>query len=511
MIGIVAILALTLPLTAQEKIDLTGIQKIRQNSLSETSKVAEYALGLSDLNGPRLSNSPGLKKAMDYVKAELNKIGVTDVRYEPWGTFGRGWQLEKLYVAMTAPYYSPLIAYAKTWTPGTNGVVSGEPVFVKIDTEADFDKYRGKLSGKIILKGDERAETPHFTADAKRETEETLKEMERNPLVVSGQTPSGNFDFASWRARFALSRKINDFLKSEGVAVVIETGTKGDDGTVFVQGGGSQTIGSKDVPPTLMMATEHYNRLLRLVKNDRAPKLDIEVKTSFFDQDTLGYNLVADIPGSDKKLKDELVLLGGHLDSWHGSTGATDNAAGSAVAMEAVRILKQSGVETKRSIRLLLWSGEEQGIFGSSGYVKNNVYDVEKKAKLKDYEKISAYYNLDNGSGKIRGIYAQSNDAVVPIFEDFLKPFNDLDANTVTIRNTGSTDHVSFDRVGVPGFQFIQDELAYGSRTHHSNMDDYDHLVIADLKQAATIMAGFVYLTANRADKLPRKALVERK
>lgn len=491
---------------AQENIDLSAVQKIKNSALTE-SKVMDYALGLSDLNGPRLSGTPGLKNAMEYAKSELIKAGIKNVRLEPWGTFGRGWQMEKVYVAMTAPYYSPLIAYPKAWTPNTNGLISGEPLFVQIESENDFDKYRGKLSGKIVLRSNEREVIPHFEPDAKRKTDDQLNDMKDHPLLDNAAArPFGNQP--SRAAIRELNRKINAFFKSEGVALIIETGTKGDDGTVFVQNGGSYEIGGETGLPNLVMATEHYNRLVRLVKNDRHPKLDVEIKVSFFESDSIGYNLVAEIPGSDKNLKDEIVMLGAHVDSWFASTGATDNASGSAVVMEAMRLLQNTGLAPKRTVRMVLWSSEEQGLFGSNGYVNKNVYDTKNKTKLKDYDKISAYYNLDNGGGKIRGIYAQSNDAVVPIFEQFLKPFNDLAANTVSIRNTGSTDHASFDRVGIPGFQFIQDDMAYGTRTHHSNMDDFDHLVRADLVQSSMVMAGFVYFTANRPEKLPRKVFI---
>jgi hypothetical protein len=339
--------------------------------------------------------------------------------------------------------------------------------------------------------------------------------------------------------RLALNLKAAKFLLDEGAAVAVDNSFGGSGGTLFVQGA---TV-AQDVPanpmeiftsrnrpqpqqkesesrmlPQMTMATEDYNRLVRMIKQGVTPKMTVNIQAQYHDEDLMGYNTVAEIPGTDPNLKAEIVMLGGHLDSWHSSTGATDNAAGCAVAMEAARILIASGLKPRRTIRVALWSGEEQGLHGSREYVKQHFGEMKSAAPVQgqpsapgelvkgaDYEKLSAYYNLDNGTGKIRGVYMQGNSAVKPYFESWLAPFGDLGAKTLTLSNTGGTDHLSFDRIGLPGFQFIQDEIEYDTRTHHSNQDNYDRLQVEDMKQAATIMAAFVYQTAMMDEKLPRK------
>jgi Zn-dependent M28 family amino/carboxypeptidase len=281
-------------------------------------------------------------------------------------------------------------------------------------------------------------------------------------------------------------------------------------GTYFTSNGASYAPDAKPVLPEMEVAAEHFGRIARLLEANVEVEVELDTKTQFLD-DLTGYNVVAEIPGTDKKLKSELVMLGGHLDSWHAATGATDNAAGTAVMMEAVRILQAAGLKPRRTIRIALWGAEEQGLHGSKNYVKKHFGDPESMKLLPDHARLSAYYNVDNGTGKIRGVYLQENSAVRPIFEAWLKPFHDLGARTVTLRNTGGTDHLSFNAVGLPGFQFIQDDIDYDTRTHHTNMDTYERLQEDDLKQAAVIVATFVYHTAMREEKLPRKTLPEAK
>jgi Zn-dependent M28 family amino/carboxypeptidase len=305
-------------------------------------------------------------------------------------------------------------------------------------------------------------------------------------------------------AQMRIAQAAGRMAREEGAAAIIEP-SQGTDGTVFVAAGGSQMITSTPPPPSVVVSVEQYNRMVRILKKDLPVSLEIEIQAEFHAEDTMGYNVVAEIPGTDKALKDEIVMLGGHFDTWHGGTGATDDGAGCAVAMEAVRILKAIGVQPRRTIRIALWDAEEQGLIGSREYVKNHFYDRVKKEKKPEYDRLAAYFNYDNGSGKIRGVFAQGNLAVMPIFEEWLKPFHDLGAATVTGRTTGGTDHLSFDGVGLPGFQFIQDELEYDTLTHHSTMDVYDHASRSDLMQSATIMAAFVYNAAMRDTKLPRK------
>ncbi|SMO54723.1 M28 family metallopeptidase [Solitalea koreensis] len=488
----------------EEKVDLEMVSKIRNEGLNN-SKVMDIAFNLTDVSGPRLSGSSGLKNAQNWAQEEFAKWGLHNVQLEPWGDFGRGWEIEKSYAAMTLPYYQPLIGTPKAWTQGTNGLLKGKVVLVTIKMDSDFADYKGKLHDKIVILDNEIEIKPHFTADTKRYEDKDLEEMAafKMPAQSNQAAPKPRVT-QDFRTRVALG-KLRDFCKEEGAVLIISGGTRGSDGTYFTSNGASYALDAKAVLPEFEMAAEHYQRILRLLNAGKTVELEFDTKTRFLQDDVKGYNVIAEIPGTDKKLKSELVMLGAHLDSWHAATGATDNGAGSAVVMEAMRILKALNIKPRRTIRVALWSSEEQGLLGSKGYVKAHLANKETLALLPEHEKLSAYYNLDNGTGKIRGIYTQGNTEAVPIFAKWLESFKDLDASTVTLKNTGGTDHLSFDAVGIPGFQFIQDEMDYGTRTHHTNMDTYDRLQADDLKQAATIMATFVYNTAMRNEKMPRK------
>jgi hypothetical protein len=479
--------------------DLHVISQIKLEAFSN-SKAMATLFQLTDVIGPRLTGSQGMKTAEKWTRKQLEDWGLKNAHIEAWGGFGKGWEIEHCYVAMTAPYYQQLIAVPKAWTPGTNGMMKAEAVLVKIDAEQDIEKYAGKLHGKIVVMASDGDARPNFTADAKRMSEEELLNLQKDPHI---STDADN-RITQGRPRIVPREKKDMFLRSQG-AVAILNARRGTMGTVFTTNGASRSWNAPPVLPELEMGIEHVGRLQRLLNEGKQVILELNIQTRFLTKDSTEYNVIAEIPGTD--LKDEVVMLGAHLDSWHGATGATDNAAGCVVAMEAVRILKAIGVKPRRTIRIALWSGEEQGLLGSRGYVKNHFGD-RKTLKLKpEQKKISVYYNLDNGAGKIRGIFLQGNDAARPIFEAWLNPFKDLGANTVTIRNTGSTDHISFDEVGIPGFQFIQDPLEYGSRTHHTNMDTYDRINENDLMQASVIMASFVYHTAMRDHMIPRKTL----
>ncbi len=486
---------------AQEKTDWSAIQRIRQEGLNN-SKIVDTMIYLCDIYGPRLAESPEYRRAARWAVGTLKEMGLVNAAMEPWGTYGRGWELKKFYAAMTAPQYMPLIAFPKAWTPGTGGVVKGDAVLINVKKAADLDQYKGKLKRAVVLTQGERDLPISFEPGAHRYTEAELKELEAAPEPGARSPYAGRME--EYQARLQLQTAVNKFLLEEGAAVTLEP-SQGKDGTVFVASGGSQSLNAPATLPAAVVAVEHYNRLVRILQKGLPVSLEIEIDAAFTDKDTQGYNIVAEFPGTDKKLKDEIVMLGGHFDSWHAGTGATDNGAGSAVAIEALRILKAAGVQPRRTIRIALWDAEEQGLIGSREYVKNHFYDRSKKEKKPEYDKLAAYFNLDNGSGKIRGIYTQGNLAVRPVFEEWLKPLHDLGAATVTGRNTGGTDHLSFDGVGLPGFQFIQDELEYDSLTHHSNMDVLDHVSRGDLMQAATVMAVFVYDAAMRDEKLPRK------
>lgn len=497
-------------LKAQETPDPAVVAKIRDQAFNH-SQVMNIAFYLTDVSGPRLTNSPGYFRAANWVKGTLGQWGLSNAALEPWGDFGSGWELDKSYLALKLPYYQPIIAYPKAWTEGTNGPVTGNVVLVDAKDSAGLEAYRGKLKGKIVLFPNNDTIKQPFEAESRRYEDSDLVKLAEPeaPRVRRGRPDSAMM--ANFRARGAYARYQAGFLKGEGALMTLSMGVRGKDGTLFVQGWGGNAQNLPAGITDMVIAAEDYHRIQRLVKAGIPVELEGEVKSHFVDNNgnKQGYDVVGEIPGTDPTLKDQLVILGGHLDSWHSSTGATDNAAGSAVMLEAIRILKELNIHPKRTIRIVLWSGEEQGLFGSRGYVKNHFGDVATMQLKPEQAKVSAYYNLDNGSGKIRGVYLQGNDAVRPIFAAWLTPFQDLGASTLTIRNTGSTDHVSFDAIGIPGFQFIQDPLEYSTRTHHSNMDSYEHLVPADLQQAAAIVATFVYQTAMRDQPLPRKPLPE--
>ncbi len=519
ILTIIPALLFVLQLSAQEKLDMDMLGKIRKEGL-ENSQVMDIAFHLTDANGPRLTSSPGFFRAANWAKNQLAQWGLVNAALEPWGTFGKGWELKKSYVAMTAPYYRPLIAFPKSWTMGTKGLKNAEVLLIDAKDSTDLVKYEGKLGGKVLILY--RADTlkQSFKPDAERYTDEELEKMAKaEPQQQRQFQPGDTAAQRRFREQFQRNRGpmrtltlLRDMAMKEGAVAILST-SRGQDGTVFVQGGGSYAAGAPENFLDIVLAMEDYLSLQRVVKAGIQVKLDLDVQTEFSNPDSKAYNIVAEIKGTDPKLKDELVMLGGHFDSWHGATGATDNAAGSAVMMEAVRILKALGVKPRRTIRIALWSGEEQGLLGSRAYVKNHFAEVDtatKKWILKpEYDKFSTYFNIDNGTGKIRGIYLQGNEKESDIFRQWFEPFKDLGATTVTISNTGGTDHQSFDGVGLPGFQFIQDPIEYDTRTHHTNMDTYDHLIPADLKQIATIVASFVYNAAMRDDKLARKPMPE--
>jgi len=490
------------------KIDIDALGKIRMEGL-RNSKVMDIAFHLTDVSGPRLTGSPGFMRAANWAKDELTKMGLVNANLEPWGEFGKGWQQEKCYVAMTAPYYVPFIAIPRAWTGSTpnRDLFKGNIVMVKAKDSVELMKYEGTLKDKIVMTWSAAELKPSFNADAERFSDSALAKM---VVSTSGTRPRQQGDSvqrAAMMSRFAFQRKMSDFLAKEKPALVLSMNANGNDGTVFVSGGGKYTKDAEEGPAMVMLSSDDYMRLQRLIEAGTPVELEADVRTKFFTDDLNGYNVIAEIPGTDPLLKEEVVMLGGHLDSWHGATGATDNAAGCAVMMEAVRILKATGLKPRRTIRIALWSGEEQGLLGSRNYVKTHFADPATMELKEAHKEISAYYNLDNGSGKIRGIYLQGNKIAADPFTQWFAVLNDPGTKTVTIENTGGTDHLSFDAVGIPGFQFIQDPLEYDTRTHHTNMDTYDHLVADDLKEAAVTVAAFIYNTAQRSEKMPRKEL----
>ncbi len=516
------------------------IAKIKEEG-SKNSQVMKTLSYLTDVIGGRLTNSPSMKRANEWTRDEMKKWGMQNAKLEAWGPFGRGWSLNNFTAQVVEPQAIPVIAYPKAWSPSTKGAITGEVVFFDAKTDEDFAKYKGKLNGKIVLMSPLREVKAEDKAMMARYTDEELMKMAEAPDPATVQRPQRT-DQPQMSPQqmerlkgFLTSLKAMNFIIAEGAAVIVDSSSRGSGGTLFVQGANvAQEVpenpmelftrrGDRLSPqdkaaeskmlPQMTMATEDYNRLVRMIQFGEKPKMTVNIDAKYHDEDLMGYNTVAEIPGTDPKLKDEIVMLGGHLDSWHSSTGATDNAAGSAVAMEAARIIMASGLKPRRTIRVALWSGEEQGLYGSRAYVKQHFGEMKGEGanrelvKTPEYEKLSAYYNLDNGTGRIRGVYLQGNSAVAPIFKQWLMPFADMDAKTITLSNTGGTDHLSFDGIGLPGFQFIQDEIEYDTRTHHSNQDNFDRIQADDMKQAATIMAAFVYQTSMMDGKIPRKVM----
>ncbi|MGA7752282.1 MAG: M20/M25/M40 family metallo-hydrolase [Candidatus Sulfotelmatobacter sp.] len=503
-----------------EKVDLETISRIRYEGF-HNSQVMSFASGLMDSIGERLTGSPNMKRANEWTRDQLTEIGLSNAHLEPWGPFGRGWANQYVNVRMTSPDIVPMIAYAKAWTPGTSGVVSSKCIRANIEKKEDFEKYRGKLAGMIVIFGPDAEVKPITEAPFKRLTDDDLAKI--GEYEIPGERPP--FRISEMLRRRQFMKDLNQFLADEKVVAVIDhsRGTAGG-GTVFVQSGGSYRPGETTTVPQLTMASEHWSRIARLLDQKKDVTLELNVTNTFYDDDPMQYDTIAEIPGTDKK--DEVVMLGAHLDSWHAGTGATDNGAGTIVMMEAVRILKALDIKPRRTIRIGLWSGEEEGLLGSQGYVEQhfgsrpamddpNMKGIPTLLRREagpvtvkpEQAKLSAYFNVDNGSGRIRGVYMQENEAVAPIFEAWMKPFKDLGMTTLTMRNTGGTDHLSFDAVGIPGFQFIQDPIEYETRTHHSNMDVYDRLQPEDLKQISVIVASFVYDAAMRDQMLPRKPI----
>ena len=564
------------------------IERIKDEGMNR-SQVMQTLSYLSEVIGPRLTASPAAKRANEWTRDTLAKWGLQNAHLEAWGPFGRGWTLKHFSAQVVEPQDIPLIAYPKAWSPSVKvtpevantpspkskknmslsppaqppgSVVTADVIYLDAKNEADLDKYKGQLKGKIVLISQPVEVKAVFDPLGTRRDEKNLLALANANPPGPGGGFGGGGGGGGGRGGAGLTQqerqqqlfqqtvftaKRMNMLVDEGAAVAVDVSPRGTGGTIFVQ----QATVAQPIPksaeemrtlarlnyydpkaeakmiPQVTVAVEHYNRMIRMIQQGEKLKMTVDLQVEYQDQDNMGYNTVAEIPGSD--LKDEIVMLGGHMDSWQAGTGATDNGAGVAVALEAVRILQTVGLKPRRTIRVALWTGEEEGLLGSHAYVAQHFGKLEggagqfgggggfgggdgggnrtpsKLTTLPEYEKFSGYFNLDNGTGKIRGVYLQGNNAVRDLFKQWLLPFGDLGASTITISNTGGTDHQSFDGIGLPGFQFIQDEIEYGTRTHHSNQDVFDRVQADDMKQAATIMAAFVYNTAMRDDKLPRK------
>ncbi|MDQ3687583.1 MAG: M20/M25/M40 family metallo-hydrolase [Acidobacteriota bacterium] len=515
------------------------VERIKDEAANR-SQVMQTLSYLTDVIGPRLTNSPNMKRANNWTRDKLAEWGLSNSHLEAWGPFGRGWSLERFSASVVAPQAIPLIAFPKAWSPGTNGPLSAEVVYFDAKDEADLQRFKGKLKGAIVLTAPTREVKARFDAPGTRLTDKELLQLADAPDPVS--RPSRRFQLNAERlAAFKFSAQKLQFLTDEEAALLVDSSRAGDGGTIFVQSASVPqpfdpsptalfnprvSAWDKSAPrilPQIVVAAEDYNRMARMIRQGEKLRMTIDLAVKFHDEDLMGYNTVAEIPGTD--LRDEVVMLGGHMDSWHSGTGATDNAAGVAVTMEAVRILKALNLQPRRTVRIALWSGEEQGLFGSRAYVAEHFGTLgdgsattsttammggqsPKVNPKPGHEKFSVYFNLDNGTGKIRGVYLQGNEAVRPVFRGWLAPFREMGATTLSISNTSGTDHLSFDAVGLPGFQFIQDEIEYETRTHHSNQDVFDRIQADDMKQASAIMAAFIYNAAMTDEKLPRKPMV---
>lgn len=499
-VGAVACVTLAVPAAAQEPVDHATIERIKAEAMQH-SQVMETMSWLTDVYGPRLANSPNYRKAADWTSTQLKQWGLTNVHYEAWTGFGRGWENSRFSLQAVGANSFPIIAYPRAWSPGTDGPVTGDAVLVQIDSAADFAKYRGTLAGKFVLTTPARTAPDSLVNRPMRLSDSALRALAEPPLPTPPrQGPPPGFNQGAFR--FANERMV--FLAREGVAGVLLQ-ARGQEGTVFTDNGYPRSDTATAVPPTVHVASEQYGRIARMLARKVPVSLELDMRNVFHKADSNTFNIVAEIPGTDPALKAEVVMLGGHFDSWHAGTGATDNAAGSAVMLEAVRILKALGLKPKRTIRIALWGGEEEGLFGSRAFARQHYRDSTTAPDKPEAAAFSSYFNVDNGSGKIRGVYLQGNEAVRPIFEAWMGPFNAMGMSTTTIRNTGGTDHLAFDAVGLPGFQFIQDGLQYDTRTHHSNMDVYEEVQPEDMKFNAAVVASFVWQAAQRAEKLPRK------
>jgi carboxypeptidase Q len=525
-------------LCAEEKVDLAVVQRIKKEAF-QNSKVMDHLFWLTDVYGPRLTGSPGFTVAANWAVKRLKEYGVEDAAIERWGKFGRSWRLTRFSISLQEPQYAPLIGFPLAWSANTNGPLLAEPVLAPLTitdrlnvkkTEEElqkfFQEHKGKLRGKIVLLTKPKDITPGTTPPARRFSETDLAQeaqalapealppfdLEKMILPEKAEERRAFFDLVPldvqtkvWDYEDGITDKVNQFLAREGAVAAIVPSYNADAGTVFGEAAGTYKQDQPMAEPRIALTVEHYNRIARLLDKKVPVKLELEVRATSEGATGDGLNIIANIPGGSKK--DEIVMLGAHFDSWIGGTGATDNGTGSAVMIEVMRILQTLHLKLDRTVRLGLWSGEEEGMFGSRAYVRENFGDPVTMQLKPAHAKLSGYFNHDNGTGKIRGVYLQENDAMRPVFEAWLAPFRDLGATTISIRNTGGTDHQSFDQVGLPGFQFIQDEVEYERITHHSNMDVYDHAVPADLMQAAALIASVVYDAANRAEMLPRKEL----
>ncbi len=517
--ALVLALALAAPgasLAAQEQVDLATIERIKSEAM-DRSQVMDIMSWMTDVYGPRLAWSPNLTRAGNWAAATMKGWGLSNVALEPWSIpAGLGWENQRFTFVATAPNFFQVLSAPRAWSAGTKGKLAGGVVIVPTDTAMTLEsfkaKYAGKLKGKfLMLTRPNGLPSTRFTPDGTRLSEDQLAAMAAAapPAAGGGGFPAGGRGGAGAVRRFNVTTDSSAlrFMESEGVGAILLL-ARGGDGTLFTDNGARRDVKAPQVP-MVHVGYESYGRIWRMAERNVPVQLELEMQNRFYPADSASFNVIAEIPGSDPVLKDEVVLIGGHFDSWHAGTGATDNAAGSATMMEAMRILKALDLKPRRTIRIALWTAEEQGLMGSRAYVARHyaTRDSTGLTFLPEHTMFAGYFNVDNGGGKIRGVYQQGNAAVAPIFAAWMAPFNANGMKTLTISNTGGTDHQSLDAVGLPGFQFIQDGLDYGTRTHHTNMDVYEKIQPDDMKWNAAVVAAFAWQAAQRDEKLPRKPL----
>lgn len=514
-------------LAAQEEMDVETIIKIR-NEILDNNEVMENISWLSDVYGPRLAGSPQAEQAKEWTIGKFEEWGLENIHEERFD-FGKGWEVVRFHAHMTEPQVMPIIGYPRSWSSSTDGTVTADVIYAEIATEADLEKYRGNLEGKIVFMQPIR-EVEMLEGDLVLRMTEEMKEEARTTPIPTGETAARSSRFGRGARgpmgtgpdRRLSRTEIQEFLLEEDAAVLIDRGSdstdaaggsnlswrtqRTDGGTIFVGGGGPRNENAGNVVPSATIAVEHYNRMMRILEKGVPVKMEVNIETRFHEEtQPNGFNLLAEIPGTD--LAHELVIIGGHFDTTHAAVGATDNATGVAAMMEVMRAFKALGIQPRRTVRIGLWGAEEQGLIGSRVYVTRHFADRRMEDVKPDYDNLSVYFNLDNGTGRVHGIWLQGNLAVKPIFEQWMTMLDDLGMDTIGPRSVGGTDHGSFDAVGLPGFQFMQDRLEYNSRTHHSNMDFYDRVQAEDVIQQAVVAAVFTYNAAMRDEKLPRKPM----
>lgn len=497
LVFLATLVALSATAVGQEAIDRDAVAKMRTEAM-DRSEVERLIDMFANVIGPRLTGSPPYKRAADWSRETLAKWGIDNARLEPW-EFGRGWTLDRLTLEMVEPRYLPLLGYPEGWSPPTNGEITAAVIYVGDRTPEQIEQMKDRLRGSVVLT------QPLVTnfIDRDRSHPNDGGPTSAPPPVAGAAAAAGQRGGAGQRGNPAggqpgasPAQQLDRVYRETGVAAVIRP-SRGMHGTVFVTG-----RDNPDNPiPRIILAAEHYNMLVRAVQHEQPVKIRVNVQARYLTEDRNSYNVLAEIPGTDPPLRDEVVMIGGHLDSWHTATGATDNADGAAVILEAMRILKSSGVRPRRTIRMALWGGEEEGLLGSRRYVETHLAgDANRAAR----ERMSVYLNIDPGYGPIYGFYMENNEAARPIFDAWLAPFKDLGAKGNVKQGIGNTDHLSFARVGIPAFNPIQSYVDYDVRTHHTNVDTIERMDLRELKQAALIMASFAYHAAVRPKRLPR-------